>query len=129
MKNQYYDYSISAIGEKIDDEKIVSALAAAGLSEIVVEKLLNFDAFVDGLPNNAIKGFTERCDDWIRYWVNGGGDNSTGDTLRRVCADDKSNNPQVLARALYDSVVGFTRKGFEAAGLVSNFILECLNEE
>lgn len=43
--------------------------------------------------------------------------------------NDKSNNPQVLARALYDSVAGFTRKGFEASGLVSNFILECFNEE
>ena len=129
MKNRYYDYSISAIGEKIDDEKIAAALAAVGLSQVQVEKLLNFDAFVEELPNNAIEGFTERCDDWIRYWISGGGDNSTGEALRDVCANDKSNNPQVLARALYDSIAGFTRKGFEAAGLVSNFILECLNEE
>ena len=129
MKNQYYDYSISAIGEKIDGEKITAALAAVGLSQVQVEKLLNFDAFVDGLPNNAIEGFAEGCDDWIRYWISGGGDNSTGEALRRVCSVDKSNNPQVLARALYDSIAGFTRKGFEASGLVSNIILECLNEE
>ncbi len=129
MKNSFYDYSISAIGEEISDEKIVAALSAAGLSEIQVEKLLNFDAFVEDLPNNAIEGFTERCDDQIRYWISGGGDNSTGDALRNVCANDKSNNPQVLARALYDSIAGFTRKGFEASGLVSNFILECFNEE
>lgn len=129
MKNQYYDYAISAIGDKMADEMIIDALQKAGLSEVRVEKLLNFDAFVDGLPNNAIDGFTERCDDQIRYWLIGGGDNSTGEALRNVCANDKSNNPQVLARALYDSIAGFTRKGFEASGLVSNFILECLNEE
>jgi len=129
MKNQYYDYAISAIGDKMADEKIIDVLQKAGLSEVRVEKLLNFDAFVDGLPNNAIDGFTERCDDQIRYWLIGGGDNSTGEALRNVCANDKSNNPQVLARALYESIAGFTRKGFEASGLVSNFILECLNEE
>ena len=129
MKNSFYDYSISAIGEDISDEKIVAALTAAGLLEIQVEKLLNFDAFVESLPNNAIEGFTEQCDDWIRYWISGGGDSSTGDALRDVCAADKSNNPQVLARALYDSIVGFTRKGFEASGLVGNIILESLNEE
>ena len=39
MKNSFYDYSISAIGEEISDEKIVAALSAAGLSEIQVEKL------------------------------------------------------------------------------------------
>ena len=48
---------------------------------------------------------------------------------RNVCANDKSNNPQVPAKALYDSIAGFTRKGFEALGLVSNFIFECFNEE
>lgn len=129
MKNNFYDYSISAIGENISDEEITAALQAVGLSQVQVEKLLNFDAFVEGLPNNAIEGFTERCDDRIRCWISGGGDNSTGNALRDVCANDKSSNPQVLARALYDSIVGFTRRGFEASGLISNFILECLNEE
>ncbi len=129
MKNQYYDYSISAIGDEISDEKIIDALQKAGLSEIVVEKLLNFDAFVEGLPNNSIEGFTAACDDWARGWINGGGDYSTGDALRRVCAEDTSNNPQVLARALYASIVDFTKKGFEASGLVSTLIMESMEEE
>ena len=61
--------------------------------------------------------------------ISGGGYCSTGDAPRNVCANDKSNNPQVPAKALYDSIAGFTRKGFEALGLVSNFIFECFNEE
>lgn len=129
MKAQCYDYSISAIGDNIGSEAIVKALEAAGLAEIQVEKLLNFDVFVGHLPDRALDGFTERCDDWIRCWVNGGGDNSTGNALRGVCENDKSNNPHILAKALYDSIVGFTRKSFEASALVSTVIMECLNEE
>lgn len=90
---------------------------------------MNLYAFAEGLTNNAIEDFTERCDDQIRYWISGGGYCSTGDAPRNVCANDKSNNPQVPARALYDSIAGFTRKGFEALGLVSNFILERFNKE
>ncbi len=129
MKAQCYDYSISAIGDNIGSEAIVKALEAAGLDEIQVEKLLNFDVFVGHLPDRALAGFTERCDDWIRCWVNGGGDNSTGNALRGVCENDKSNNPHILAKALYDSIVGFTRKSFEASALVSTVVMECLNEE
>ena len=129
MKAQCYDYSISAIGDNIGSEEIVKALEAAGLAEIQVEKLLNFDVFIEQLPDRTLDGFTERCDDWIRCWVNGGGDNSTGNVLRGVCEDDKSNNPHVLAKALYDSIVGFTRKSFEASALVSTVVMECLNEE
>lgn len=43
MKVQCYDYSISAIGDNIGSEEIVKALEAAGLAEIQVEKLLNFE--------------------------------------------------------------------------------------
>lgn len=129
MKKQYYDYAISAIGDKMSDESIIAALQKTGLSEIRVEKLLNFDAFVDELPDNSVEDFTKRCDDWIRSWGNGSGDNSTENALRAVCKSDISNNPKVLARALYDSIVNFTMKGFEASGMVSTIILECLNEE
>ena len=51
MKVQCYDYSISAIGDNIGSEEIVKALEAAGLAEIQVEKLLNFDVFIEQLPN------------------------------------------------------------------------------
>ena len=87
------------------------------------------DLFGKSVPKLALDGFTERCDDWIRCWVNGGGDNSTGNALRGVCENDKSNNPHILAKALYDSIVGFTRKSFEASALVSTVVMECLNEE
>ena len=46
MKAQCYDYSISAIGDNIGREVVVKALEAAGLAEIQVKKLLNFDVFV-----------------------------------------------------------------------------------
>ena len=59
MKAQCYDYSISAIGDNIGSEAIVKAIEAAGLAEIQVEKLLNFDVFVGHLPDRALDGFTE----------------------------------------------------------------------
>ena len=92
-------------------------------------KLLNFDAYVDSLPNDPIENFTQRCDDWIRCWGNGGGDLSTETVLREACKVDKSNNPRVLARALYESIVDYTKTSFDAASMVSTVINECLNEE
>ena len=123
MNNSFYDYSITAIGERLDDDKIKSALEALGLSEILV------DAYVDSLPNDPIENFTQRCDDWIRCWGNGGGDLSTETVLREACKVDKSNNPRVLARALYESIVDYTKTSFDAASMVSTVINECLNEE
>ncbi len=129
MNSNFYDYSITAIGAELDDDKIKSALGALGLSEIVVEKLLNFDAYVESLPNNPIEDFTQKCDNWIRCWGNGGGDLSTETDLREACEADKSNNPRVLARALYESIVNYTRTSFEASSMVATIINECLNEE
>lgn len=129
MNNDFYDYTITAIGEKLDDEKIKSALEALGLSEVLVEKLLNFDAYVESLPNGPIENFALRCDDWIRCRGNGGGDLSTETVLRDACKADKSNNPRVLARTLYESVVDYTRTSFTASTMVATIINECLNEE
>lgn len=129
MNNSFYDYSITAIGEELDDNKIKSALEALGLSEVLIEKLLNFDAYVESLPNGPIENFALRCDDWIRCWGNGGGDLSTEAVLREACKADKSNNPRVLARTLYESIVNYTKTSLDASSMVATIINECLNEE
>lgn len=129
MKEKYYDYSISAIGGVVEEAQITEALEKLGFSQIVVEKLMNFDAYVESLPNTSIEGLTTRCDDWIRCWGIGGGDVSTETVLREACDRDKSNNPQILARALYEAIVDYTRTGFEASGFVSTIIKSCLKEE
>ena len=66
MNSNFYDYSINAIGTELDETTIKSALEALGLSEVLVEKLLNFDAYVESLPNNPVEDFTQKCDNWIR---------------------------------------------------------------
>ncbi len=129
MNSNYYDYSINAIGAELDETTIKSALEALGLSEVLVEKLLNFDAYVESLPNNPVEDFTQKCDNWIRCWGNGGGDLSTETVLRDACKADKSNNPRVLARALYEAIADYTKRSFEASSMVATIINECLNEE
>lgn len=129
MKNQYYDYSISAIGEDISDEKIIAAVSAAGLAEIQVEKTLNFDAFCEDLPNRSVEGFAQRCVQKIDAWQNGGGEWPTADMLRTVCRDDDQDIPQNLARKMLDSIAGVTCKNFEAPGIVAPIVLAATNEE
>lgn len=128
MKNQYYDYSISAIGDCIDEEAIIEALRKAGLAKIQVEKILNFDVFVEGLPNKTVEGFTQKCVQSINAWQQNGGDWPTADMLLSVCRDDTESNPQILANVLHDSIAGVTRKNFEAPGIVVPIILECLGD-
>lgn len=128
MMNKYYDYTISAIGENIDESGIVEALKSLSLGKIHVEKRLNFDVFVESLPNRSIDGFTKRCAEQINAWEKNGGDWPTSDMLRSVCRDDTENNPQILANVLHDSIAGVTRKNYEAPGIVVPIILACLKE-
>lgn len=129
MKNKFYDYSISAIGGAVEEEKIAEALEKLGFSQIVVEKLMNFEAYVKSLPSAPIDGLTEKCNDYIRCWGNGGGDLLTGNMLQDACTRDKSNNPQILAIALYKAIVNYTKTAFEASNLVSTIINSCLKDE
>lgn len=126
--NKFYDYSISAIGEKVDDKVIRKALKDVGLDQIVVETHLNFDAYVETLPDKAIEGFTDACDNWARHFGMGGGDMSTENLIRMTCEEDTSNNPQVLARAFYDGIAGHSKTTFEAATLVADCISTALEE-
>lgn len=120
--NKYYDYSISAIGVKVDEKKIKDALKKIGLEQVVVETLLNFDAYVESLPDKAIDGFTEACDNWARHYGMGGGDMSTETRIRQICEEDSSDNPQVLARAFYDAVADSVKTSFITAKLVAECI-------
>ena len=104
MNIGFYDYSISAVGDDISEEKIVAAVQAAGLTEVQVEKTLNFDAFCEGLPNGTVDGFAQRCVQEIEIWQNGGGEWPTADMLRTVCRDDEENVPQILAKKMLDSI-------------------------
>ena len=128
MKNSFYDYSISAIGEDICEEKIIAAVQAAGLAEVQVEKTLNLDAFCEWLSNGPVEGFAQKCVQSIDAWQNGGGEWPTADMLRTVCRDDEGNVPQILAKKMLDSIAGVTCKKFEAPGIVVPIVLAAIKE-
>ena len=128
MNNLYYDYSISAIGEDINEETIVATVQAAGLAKVQVEKTLNLDAFCETLPNETVEGFTQRCMQAIEVWQHNGGQWSTADMLQAVCREGAQCVPQILARKLLDSIAGVTCKNYEAPGIVVPIILAALNE-
>lgn len=126
--NDFFDYVISAIGEKVDEKVIEKALKAIGLDQIIVETHLNFDAYIESLPDRSIEGFTDACDNWARHYGMGGGDISTENLFRQICEDDTSNNPRVLALAFYNAVAGHSKKSFEAATLIADCISTALEE-
>ena len=128
MNKGFYDYSISAVGDDISEEKIIAAVQAAGLAEVQVEKTLNFDAFCEELPNGTVDGFAQRCVQKIDTWQNGGGEWPTADMLRTVCRDDEENVPQILAKKMLDSIAGVTCKKFEAPGIVVPIVLAAIKE-
>ncbi len=127
--NKQFDYTISAVGGEIDEEAIIKLLNSTGLSEIQVERLLNFDAMVSELPNSEVEGFNAACLDYIRYFGMGGGDASTEENMRIACEDTGGDNPQVLARAMYERIAGHCKTAFVAGKIVYNCVKEALGEE
>ncbi len=127
--NKQFDYTISAVGGETSEEEVIKLLERIGFSEVRIEKILNFEAMVDELPDSDVEGFNGACLDNIRYFGMGGGDASTEENMRIACEDTGSNNPRVLARAMYERIAGHCKTEFEAGKIVYECIKDALGEE
>lgn len=128
MKSNVYDYAISATGKRINEQDIKDALEKLGLEDVQVECLLNFDEFVESLPDEDMSGLADACLDWIRHYGIGGGDYSTECCMRNGCEDCKSDNPRVIAKAMYGQICGYCKTSFQSAALVHDCLTEAMEE-
>ncbi len=127
--DKQFDFSISAVGGEIDEDVITKALEAVGLTEIQVERLLNFEAVVAGLPDKEIDRLNEICVRWAYDYGLGGGEHSTEEKLRAACDECKSNNPRVIAKAMYEKIAGHSHTSFEASGIVYECFKSIFSED
>ncbi|MCL2578153.1 MAG: hypothetical protein FWE27_08925 [Defluviitaleaceae bacterium] len=113
---------------KTIDQIIKNKLAEIGMMEIVINTLPHFDDWLAGLSKLKLSGLSSACLDWVRNWGNGGGDQSS-----ETCITDAINNcgsdiPAVLAEAIFNSVSGYSKSKFDAAGLTIEIIDGCIEE-
>lgn len=128
MKSNVYDYAISATGKKMDEEKIKEALEKIGLEDVQVECLLNFDEYIECLPDEDMPGLADACLDWIRHYGIGGGDYSTESCMRTGCEECESNNPRVIAKSMYGEICGYCKTSFQSASIVHDCLSEAIEE-
>lgn len=128
MKSNVYDYAISATGKKISEQNIKEVLEKIGLEDVQVECLLNFDAYVESLPDKDMPGLADACLDWIRHYGIGGGDYSTENCMRMGCEGCESDNPRVIANAMYGQICGYCKTSFQSAGIVHDCLTEAMQE-
>ena len=116
------------IADKFDMTNFKVLLGAAGVSQITIKTLPQFDDWLANLPKKSIKGLEAECLDWIRAWGNGGGDASSEDCITEAIEQLKCNIPFKIARTVYNSVVDYSKSEFEAAGLTIEMINSCIKE-
>jgi len=124
MKN---DIEITGvIAEVTDIEKIKMLLEAAGITEIKIRTLPQYDDWLGNLPTENIPGLSNACLEWIHDWGNGGGDSSSEDCITDAVKVLKSNVPVKLADAVYNSIADYSKSKFDAAGLTIEMITGCM---
>lgn len=128
MKSNIYDYAISATGKRISEEEIKTALEKLGLEDIQVECLLNFDEYVQSLPDEELPGLVDACLDWIRHYGIGGGDYSTEACMRDGCEECESDNPRIIAKAMYGKICGYSKTSFQSAAMVHDCLTEAMGD-
>lgn len=128
MKSNVYDYAINATGKKISEQEIKEALEKIGLEDVKVECLLNFDEYVESLPDEVVPGLADACLDWIRCYGIGGGDYSTESCMRDGCEECESDNPRVIAKAMYGKICGYCKTSFQSAAMVHDCLSEAMTE-
>ncbi len=128
MKSNVYDYAINATGKKISEQEIKEALEKIGLEDVQVECLLNFDEYVESLPDEVVPGLADACLDWIRCYGIGGGDYSTESCMRDGCEECESDNPRVIAKAMYGKICGYCKTSFQSAAMVHDCLSEVMTE-
>lgn len=128
MKSNVYDYAISATGKRIPEEKIKEALEKIGLEDVQVECLLNFNEYVESLPDKVLPGLTNICLSWIRNYGTSGGDYSTVSRMWDGCEGCESDNPRVIAKAMYGKICGYCKTSFHSASIVHDCLTEAMED-
>ena len=116
------------IADDFDIKNFIILLEKAGLSEINIKTLPQYDDWLENLPKKSISGLNDECQQWIRYWCNGGGDESSEICITDALENIKSNVPAKLADAIYNSVAGYSKSEYEAAGLTIEMVDACIKE-
>ena len=116
------------IADSIDIEKIKMLMEAAGIAEINVRTIPQYDDWLSNLPIKTIPGLSGACLEWIRHWGNGGGDLSSETCITDAIKTLESDIPAELADAIYNRVAGYSKSDFDAAGLTIEMIDGCIKE-
>lgn len=118
------EYVITALGCANADD-IKSALAALGMTDIVVKEHETFENYLATLSDKPVKGLADEVSNWFRSWGNGGGDYSTETCARNAC---NSDIPRELADNIYGEIADYSKTAFEALELIQDAISESLDE-
>ena len=123
MGNTKNIIQITGIIDGVNPETIKAVLKEAGVAgNMKIETLPNYDDWLESLPKEDLPGLREECINWIRCWCNGGGDYSSKNVITEALEEMTSDVPKKLAEAAYDSVIDYSKKEFEAIGLVMELI-------
>lgn len=109
-------------------DRIIQMLADAEMERIEADTCPNFEAWLDELPEEPMKGLADCCLDYIRHWGNGGGDYSTEECIKAAITELGSDSPQELADAIFHSVVDYSKSPFEASCLTIDLVEDSMQE-
>ncbi len=87
-----------------------------------------YDAWLEGLPKQAVEGLADECAHWIRCWGSGGGDYSTEACITEAIRTEHSNCAPEIAVTIFESVANYSKSAFEASILTMEIVNESLRE-
>lgn len=128
MNKKFFDYTVTACGPLVDEEKIQAALESLGFENVLVEHLLNFDAFIDSLPEDDVAGCKEACLSHIEKIEREKSGEDIARTLKEACDRTEGDNPRVPAQAMFGAINGYCATSYKAAAIVADCMSEALKE-
>ena len=111
----------------------ISKILARFLSANTILRLIDkpcreYEHWRKKLSKEPIPGLKEECQSWIHYWGNGGGDYSTEACITSALDELNSDSPTDISSAIYGSICGYSKSGFEASLLAMDIVNESIHE-
>ena len=120
---------ITGVIDSVTDSALLKImLTAAGMTDITVRSLPHYGEWLAGLPSASIVGLNEACREWIRHWGNGGGDSGSETCVSEALTESGSDVPAEIAESVYNSIAGYSKTEFDAAGLTMELVCGCMDE-
>ena len=110
------------IAENCKVENLKTLLESAGVSQVIIKSIPQYDDWLENLPKENIPGLSDECLDWIRHWCNGGGDESSKTLITDAIKNLNSDMPSELADAIFNSVTDYSKTEYEAKSLTITII-------